>query len=84
MQDELLSVDEVAEMLGISPRTLENRIAYRKCHPPYRRIGRGRIFVRREVIEWVLRQPVRRASDDIPVPRRRGRPTKKEQIEGGA
>lgn len=47
-----MNQDQVAEFLGISPRTLEDW-RYKGGGPPYRKIGRCVRYLRSQVIEWV-------------------------------
>lgn len=76
--DEIMTLEQVAEALGIAPRTLRNRIAARRDHPPFRRSGHQKIFLKKEVMDWLQSLPARTAE----TPRRRGRPRKAEQVEG--
>ncbi|MBU2548375.1 MAG: helix-turn-helix domain-containing protein [Proteobacteria bacterium] len=51
----LLSVEETAQALGISPRTIRNRVAPKSKNPfpiKARRVGRCVKFHRKDVIEY--------------------------------
>jgi len=81
MDFEVMNDEQVCELLQISQRTLMNRI-YRKdgSTPPYRKIGHQRVWIRSEVIEWLMNLPAHGA----PAPRRRrGRPSKAELVAEG-
>lgn len=54
--EELMSRQEVADLLGVSARTLETW-ARDGTGPTYRRIGRRAIYLRSEVDKWILGQP---------------------------
>jgi predicted DNA-binding transcriptional regulator AlpA len=57
--DELLTTPEVAAILRLSTKTLENW-RWRKEGPPYQRISRRAIFYRRgDLQQWVHDQTVR-------------------------
>lgn len=46
-----MDTDQVAEMLGVSPRTLEDW-RYRGGGPPYCKLGRSVRYMRHKVIAW--------------------------------
>lgn len=57
-----LNREQVAEILGITPQSLTNRIARNGPYPPFRIISeRQRIWLRSEVEEWFLTCPQRRS-----------------------
>lgn len=57
---DILSRDEVAELLGIAPQSLTNRIARGGQFPPYREVSpRCRVWLRSEVEAWVTEMPKR-------------------------
>jgi hypothetical protein len=67
--DPFLTIDEAAELLRVSRRTLDN-YRYRKVGPPYRRHG-GRIVYRlSDLIAWSeqrrVRHPKRNKADETP------------------
>lgn len=50
--DEYLTAEQVAEFMGITVKTLKNRVAARKDHPPV--IGKGIFKFRRSAFEeWL-------------------------------
>lgn len=69
----ILSIDEVAAILGCAPRTLKNKLwsVQKTTLPPAHKTGRTVYFVRDKVEDWLVKQPVINA----PAPRR-GRPRK--------
>ena len=77
--NDILDLRQCAAMLRIAPRTLRNRIYARRDVPPFSRIGHQILFVRQDVIDWVRSRTV----TTPPAQRRgRGRPTKRESVEG--
>lgn len=46
-----MTTDQAAELLGVSPRTLEDW-RYRGCGPSYRKLGRSVRYLKSQVIEW--------------------------------
>lgn len=52
--------NEVAEILGISPRTLANRRCAKKEHPPYKRVLGGILYPVRDFEIWLENLPIRR------------------------
>ncbi len=77
--NDVLDVEQVAKMLRISPRTLRNKIHSNKGVPPYIKVGGPVLFLREDVIAW-LRGKTVNPTPPTPAPRKRGRPTKAEQI----
>lgn len=53
---EVLSVNEVAEILGTTPESLRALLAARRDVPPSFNIGRRRVFLRRVVYAWLNRK----------------------------
>jgi excisionase family DNA binding protein len=68
---EILNIEQVAELLGVSVRTVQRHIAANKGRFPGMQIGGKWVFDKRQIIEWVRGewQPPRR------------RPTQEELIE---
>jgi excisionase family DNA binding protein len=60
MDDRLLSVDEVAQFLGVKRDTVYKLISRRGL--PGRKVGRLWKFRRQEVDDWVNAQPAKNAS----------------------
>lgn len=50
---EIIGIEEVAELLGVSVRTVQRHIAKNKGHFPGRQIGGKWIFDREQIIDWV-------------------------------
>lgn len=49
---ELLTTEQAADFLGLSPRTLEDW-RYKGGGPRYKKVGRSVRYVKAELIEWV-------------------------------
>lgn len=47
---EFLTVEEIAEMLRVKPRTIYDMIAQNRI--PYRKVGRRVVFLLTEILEW--------------------------------
>ena len=52
-ETEILSIEQVAELLDVSVRTVQRHIAANKGNFPGRQIGGKWVFDRRQIIEWV-------------------------------
>ena len=52
-QMEFLTVEEVAEWLRVSPRSIYDWVSQGLI--PFRKAGRRTIFLRNEIIEWTAR-----------------------------
>lgn len=50
---EILNIEQVAELLGVSVRTVQRHIADSKGKFPGRQIGSKWVFDKQQVIEWV-------------------------------
>jgi predicted DNA-binding transcriptional regulator AlpA len=48
---QIMTGQQLAELLQVSPRTLEERRQTR-TGPPWRRVGRHVRYLRREVLDW--------------------------------
>lgn len=70
MRDKLISKAEAAEMLGVSPKTLERLAAAGKV--PMYRIGGNCKFFEGEIMNYIRGS---RVAPSVPAPKRRGRPT---------
>lgn len=88
VMEPLLTPQQLADLLGLSVQTLYNRRSLGASMPPAVRIGTKVRFRPSDVEAWLAElesgqssaQPVQ-ADDDAPsAPRRRGRPTKAEQV----
>lgn len=53
---ETMTVSEVSEILKISESTARNRLSQGLPMPPSFRVGRRRLFLRREVERWLAIQ----------------------------
>lgn len=67
--DRLLNIEEVAEMLGWSVRTVENQLLSGEFIQPTVKIGRLRRWWRRAVINWIENQ-----ATNMPKETKTGRP----------
>ncbi|MGZ9982115.1 helix-turn-helix transcriptional regulator [Bordetella bronchiseptica] len=89
--EKILTSDQLAAVLGLSVQTLYNRRTRREPLPPYVKVGRLLRYEQAEVHAWlasqreaqhvrkvVLATPEQTAAPQVA--RRRGRPTKAEQI----
>ncbi len=56
LYEDFLTAEQVAEFLGISVKTLKNRVSARKDHPPIIR-GTGK-FRRDAFMEWIKKMEV--------------------------
>jgi predicted DNA-binding transcriptional regulator AlpA len=74
-----LSLNQVCELLKITVQTGRNRISTGKPMPPSFRIGRRRLFVESEVINWIQEKHNSEKTIEIKYTRR-GRPTKAESL----
>lgn len=50
-----LTIDQLARELGMSRRTIQNRLCNGASMPPSYKIGRSRLFQRDEVDAWIER-----------------------------
>lgn len=79
----LQSPEELAKTLGLARQTIYNRISTGAPLPPYKKIGRLVRFSSEDVEHWISELPnqdLPETSVDAEEKRRRGRPTKAEQI----
>ena len=78
--NKLLTVAQLADLLGMAQQTIYNRHSTGGSLPPCVRLGRALRFPSDQVAEWIEQQ----TEAPVPVvrnePRRIGRPTKAEQI----
>jgi predicted DNA-binding transcriptional regulator AlpA len=84
-QLQLLNPQELGKMLSISPRTIYNRHNIGGDLPPAMKIGKSLRFPVSGVQAWLASKLVAThapiaAPTPTPAPRKRGRPTKAEQI----
>jgi len=70
--DRLLNIEEVAELLGWSVRTVENHLLSGEFLQPTVRIGKLRRWWRRAVIQWI-KEKAEQAVDELQVGRPRTR-----------
>lgn len=80
MQQLLVSPAQLAQLLGLAPRTIYNRIHEGGDLPPVVRIGRLPRFAVIDVQAWIDAKRGISAPAPAVEPRRPGRPTKAEQI----
>lgn len=80
MQQLLVGPAELAAMLGLATRTIYNRLHTKGDLPPVMYLGRLPRFAITDVHEWLNAKRSSGSTVTSPVPRRRGRPTKAEQI----
>lgn len=74
-----LSLNEVCDLLKITVQTGRNRLSTGKPMPPNFRVGRRRLFIEGEVINWINAQNDKTKIEEIKYTRR-GRPTKAESL----
>ena len=72
--DSILSLEQTAKIVGCSPRTFKNKLwsAQKTTLPPAHKTGRNVYFIREEVEQWLINQPIINAATK----RRPGRPRK--------
>lgn len=82
MQQLLVSPTELAQLIGLAPRTIYNRLHEGGDLPPVVRIGRLPRFAVVDVQVWIdAKRGVSAPAPVVELPHRRsGRPTKAEQI----
>lgn len=73
---ELLTVDQLAELLHLAPQTVKNRVSQKGNLPRHIKVGRTVLFPLKEVEGWVELELVRAYPDLLAVQRTRGRPKK--------
>ncbi len=79
--EKLLTPQALGVMLSMSVQTVYNRRAQGLSLPPAVKLGRLLRFRQSDVQDWIASQMETTVTIMAqPVPRRRGRPTKKEQI----
>lgn len=79
----LLTAKTLAELLGLAEQTIYNRHSNGGDLPPSLKIGRALRFRQSEVDAWLDRLQATTPAvivDPTPKPRRRGRPSKAEEI----
>ena len=52
---QFLTVDELAEMLRVKPRTIYEMVSQGRI--PYRKVGRRVVFLLAEILEWTNPKP---------------------------
>ena len=73
---DLLTVDQLAELLHLAPQTVKNRVSQKGNLPRHIKVGRTVLFPMKEVESWVQLELVRSYPDLNIVQRGRGRPRK--------
>lgn len=63
---QLLSTKQAAELLGVSPRTLERWRCYRSDGPPYRALGTRCLYHPADLEAWLESRRRRHTSDPGP------------------
>lgn len=53
LKEELLSENEVAEIIRYSPNTLKKNRCEGKNHPPFVKVGRKVLYPKTEVLNWL-------------------------------
>jgi len=73
----ILSLEQTAAIVGCATRTFKNKLYsdQKTTLPPAHKTGRNVYFIRDEVEQWLINQPVINA----PAKRRPGRPRKNQQ-----
>jgi predicted DNA-binding transcriptional regulator AlpA len=61
LKDELLSEEEVAEIIRYSPGTLRKNRCNGKNHPPFVKVGRKVFYPRKEVMNWLKSHELHKA-----------------------
>lgn len=74
----LLTIEEVAGLLGMAPKTLYNRRSRGASMPPCIKLGKLVRYRPVDVETWVMHHHIEPPTDKQP--RRHGRPTKAEQV----
>lgn len=79
--EKLLTPEVLGEMLGMSVQTVYNRRAQGLSLPPAVKLGRLLRFRQSDVQDWITSQiEISAPIMAQPIPRRKGRPTKEEQV----
>ena len=78
---DVLTLNDVCEILKITPQTGRNRLSMGMPMPPNFRVGRRRLFVATDVIDWIKEQSSTKIYNTQTPPENvasahRGRPTK--------
>lgn len=85
MNSDLMTIEQVSELLKITARTARNRLSRGDPMPPSFRTGRRRLFLARAVQQWIEEQACRgfnaqdingpmASANEAPNPKRPGRP----------
>ena len=82
---QIMNLNEVCKLLQITDQTGRNRLSSGMPMPPNFRVGRRRLFIAEDVINWIKRQSTSDDKTPTPVDRKstpilRGRPTKASQF----
>jgi len=54
----VIHLDELSEILGITPKTIYNRLSANDDMPPPRKFGKKLIWLRKDVEEWLDNLPI--------------------------
>lgn len=73
---ELLTVDQLAELLHLAPQTVKNRVSQKGNLPRHIKVGRTVLFPMKEVESWVQLELVRACPNMQAQQKSRGRPRK--------
>jgi hypothetical protein len=78
---DVLTLNDVCKLLKITPQTGRNRLSMGMPMPPNFRVGRRRLFIATDVIDWIKEQSGAkicntRSALKVVTQVRRGRPTK--------
>ena len=57
LADSVIKIEELAEILGITPKTIINRRSANDDMPPARKYGKKLIWLRNDVEEWLRSLP---------------------------
>jgi hypothetical protein len=63
-EDEAYTLEEMAKMLGITVRTLQNRCYSGVNHPPFTSLKHARPFPKNEYVRWcqtMMKRPIKSA-----------------------
>ncbi|MBH2015738.1 MAG: helix-turn-helix domain-containing protein [Burkholderiales bacterium] len=85
MNSDLMTIEQVSELLKITARTARNRLSRGDPMPPSFRTGRRRLFLTRAVQQWIEEQACMgfaelgdksqmEAANEVSAPKRPGRP----------
>jgi predicted DNA-binding transcriptional regulator AlpA len=58
LDDRIMSMKEVAAMLGLKPGSLSDRIQRGEDHPPFFKFGQRYLFRRSELTRWIKNQEI--------------------------